>query len=138
MTRDYTSIGNWCIDAHGITASELPDSIAKLRLTTIVRHAGKAPIIQIAKDLAEGLNDLPASQRLAAQETLRSKHGFGFDYFIQKEQLRLAKIAARGKIRNEAEHRAILDALSDTTLDSSLALQLERLLASHVGKWGAA
>jgi len=137
MTRDYTSIGNWCIDAHGITAPELPDSIAKLQLTAIVRHAGKASIIQIAKDLAEGLNDLPTSQRLAAQETLRSKHGFGFDYFIQREQVRLAKILARGKIRDEAEYRAVLDALSDTTLDSSLALQLERLLTSHESESGA-
>jgi hypothetical protein len=138
VNRDYKSIGNWCIDAHGITASELPDSIAKLRLTTIATHAGKASIVQIAKDLAEGLSDLPTPQRLAAQEALRSKHGFGFDYFIQREQLRLVKIVARGKIRNETEHRAVLDALSDRTLDSSLSLQLERLLGSRETSSGAA
>ena len=138
MTRDYTAIGNWCVDALGITAPELPETIAKGRLETIARHSGKPTIIQIAQDLAEGLNDLPDSQKSAALVALRAKHGFGFDYFIQRTQLKLAKIIARGKVRNEAEHRAVIDALSDTTLDSSLALQLNKLLTAHESLSGAA
>ena len=138
MTRDYTSIGNWCIDAHGITASELPERIAHLRLETIAKYIGKPAIVEIALDLAEGLNDLPTSRRSAAQEFLTSRHGFGFDYFIKRDQLRLAKIIARGKVRNEKEHRALLDALSDTTLDRSLAAHLEALLSSHEAGPGAA
>ena len=138
MTRDYIVIGNWCIDAHGITAPELSEKIAQMRLELIIRHAGKPSIIQIAQDLAEGLNDLPVSQRIAAQDALRGKYGFGFDYFIQRGQLKLAKIVARGKIRNETEHRSVIGALSDTTLDSSLVLQLNRLLAAHEGQSGAA
>ena len=131
MTCDYTAIGNWCIDAHGVTAPELPEQIAHVRLETIIRHTGKPTIIQIAHDLAEGLNDLPASQRNAAQDALHGKYGFGFDYFIQRGHLKLAKIIARGNIRNEKEYRSVIDALSDTTLDSSLALQLTRLLTAH-------
>jgi hypothetical protein len=138
MSRDYTSIGNWCIDAHSITASELSERIAQVRLETIAKYAGKPPIVEIAKDLAEGLNDLTGSKRSAAQEFLTSRHGFGFDYFIKRDQLRLAKIIARGKVRNEKEHRAILDALSDTTLDRLLAAQLEALLVSHEAGLGAA
>ena len=138
MTRDYTAIGKWCIDAHGITAMELLEQIAQMRLETINRHIGKPTVIQIAQDLAEGLNDLPARQRDAAQDLLRDKHGFGFDYFIKRGQLKLVKIIARGKIRNEAEHRSVIDALSDTTLDSSLALQLSRLLDTHDSRPGAA
>ena len=136
--RDYTTIGNWCIDAHGITAPELPECIAQLRLETIIKHAGRPTIIQIAQDLAEGLNDLPTSQRLAAQDALCSKYGFGFDYFTQRAQLKLAKIIARGKIRNETEHRTVVDALSDTTISAPMALQLERLLAVHESQSGAA
>jgi hypothetical protein len=131
MTRDYANIGKWCIDAHSVTAPELPERIAQLRLETIIKHSGKPAIVQIAQDLAEGLNDLPASQRQAAQDALLAKHGYGFDYFMQREQLRLAKIIARGKIRNETEHRAVVDALSDTTLDPSVTLQLNRLLIAH-------
>jgi len=138
MNRNYISIGNWCIDAHGITASELPEHISQLILATIAKHTGKPAIVQIAQDLSEGLNDLPTSRRSAAQDFLYSKHGFGFDYFIKRDQLRLAKIIARGKLRSEKEHRFVLDALSDTTLDHSLALQLEELLAFHEGKLGAA
>jgi hypothetical protein len=138
MSRDYTSIGNWCIDAHSITASELSERIAQVRLEMIAKYAGKPPIVEIAKDLAEGLNDLTGSKRSAAQEFLTSRHGFGFDYFIKRDQLRLAKIIARGKVRNEKEHRAILDALSDTTLDRLLAAQLEALLVSHEAGLGAA
>lgn len=138
MTRDYISIGNWCIDAHGVTAAELPEEIARSRLATINRHTGKSTIIQIAEDLSEGLSDLPSSQRLAAQDALRAKHGFGFDYFINRQQRKLVKIIARGKIRNETEHRAILDALSDTTLEPALASQLNALLISRESELEAA
>jgi hypothetical protein len=138
MNRDYTSIGNWCVDAHAVTAADLSERIAQLQLATIIKHIGKPAIVQIARDLAVGLNDLPASQRSAAQEALRSKHGFGFDYFIKNGQLRLAKIVARGKVRTENEHRAILDALSDTSLDVSLGAQLQELLVSYESGLGAA
>lgn len=138
MNRDYTTIGNWCIDAQSVTAPELPEKIAEMRFEVIRRHVGKPTIIQIAQELADGLNDLPTSQRLAAQDALHRKYGFGFDYFIKNAQLRIAKIVARGKIRNEKEHRAIVDALSDTTLDSSFALHLERLLFKYENPPGAA
>ncbi len=138
MSRDYGTIGHWCIDAHSITAPELPERIAALRLELIVQHAGRPAIVEIAKDLAEGLNDLPADERSAAQEFLLSKHGFGFDYFIKSDLLRLAKIIARGKVRNEKKHRAIACALSYTTLDPQLAAQLQALLISHEARLGAA
>jgi hypothetical protein len=48
MTRVYTSIGNWCIDAHGVTASELPQNVAELRRAAIARFTGKPAIIEIA------------------------------------------------------------------------------------------
>ena len=138
MDRDYVTIGDWCVDAHSVTAAELPERIAEMVLDTIARHTGKATIIEVAKVLAEGLNDLPERQRSAANEVLRAKYGFGFDYFIKGELLRLAKIVARGKVRNEKEHRAVLDALSDTTLDPQLASQLQHLLAAHESNLGAA
>jgi hypothetical protein len=138
MNRDYVTIGNWCVDAHSVTAAELPERIAEMVLETIARHTGKPAIVEIAKDLAEGLNDLPERQRSAANEALRAKYGFGFDYFIKGERLRLVKIIARGKVRNEKEHRAILDALSDTALDPQLASQLQHLLVAHESKLGAA
>ena len=138
MNRDYTAIGAWCIDAHNVTAADLPENVARLRLATITAYIGKPSIIGIAKDLSEGLDFLPDRDRSAAQDFLRSKHGFGFDYFIASGQLKLAKIIARGIVRNENEHRMIVDALSDTTIDSTMAAQLERVLATHESQSGAA
>jgi hypothetical protein len=97
MTRDYTAIGNWCVDAHSLTASELPENVARYRVAAIQKFIGKPGIVEIARDLAEGLNCLPPSQGTAAQNFLVSKHGFGFDYFIGRDLLKLAKIVARGK-----------------------------------------
>ena len=138
MNRDYTVIGNWCIDAHNVTAADIPEKVASLRLAAITAHIGKPSIIGIAKDLSEGLDSLSTERRISAQASLRSKHGFGFDYFIQQGQFKLAKIIARGKVRNENEQRIIIDALTDTTLDASLSTQLERLLAVHESTSSAA
>ena len=138
MNRDYIAIGHWCIDAHNVTAPEIPEKVAQLRLAAITAHIGKSSIIGIAKELSEGLDSLSADRRGSAQNFLVSKHGFGFDYFMQQGQLKLARIIARGKVRNENEHRMIIDALSDTTIDSSLSAQLEKLLAAHESKSSAA
>ena len=131
MKWDYSAIGDWCVDAHHMTASELPERVACLQLDTIRKHAGRPTIVEIAKDLAEGLDWLPAERRLAAQQMLQERHGFGFDMFRNRERLRLTRLLARGRIRTEAEYRAVLDALSDTTIDPTTARALRDLLALH-------
>ena len=138
MNRDYATIGNWCLHAHGILASDLSAKLAQMRLEIISRHAGKPTIVDVAKDLAEGLSELPEQRRSAAQVELRAQHGFGYDYFNDLKLLRLAKILARGKVRGEREHMAVIDALSDTRLDYQLVSDLRRLLVSYEGRLGAA
>lgn len=131
MKRDYKAIGDWCLDAHHVTATELPESVACLRLETIRKHSGRPTIVEVAKDLAEGLDWLPAERRLAVQQMLQERHGFGFDMFRDRERLRITKLLGRGRIRTEAEYRTVLDALSDTTIDPSTARALRDLLALH-------
>lgn len=131
MKRDYKAIGDWCVDAHHVTATELPESVACLQLETIRKHSGRPTIVEVARDLAEGLDWLPAERRLAAQQMLQERHGFGFDMFRDRERLRITKLLGRGRIRSEAEYRTVLDALSDTTIDPSTARALRDVLALH-------
>jgi hypothetical protein len=136
-TRDYAAIGAWCTDAHAVVAADLPAQVATLVADTIQRFSGKAPILDVARDLAEGLSHLPAQRREAANALLKAKHGFGYEYFTGRAQSRLVQIVARGLVRTEKEHRMALDALSDTTLDPELVAALQRLVLERERQLGA-
>lgn len=48
MKRDYKAIGDWCVDAHYVTATELPESVACLQLETIRMHSGRPTAARLA------------------------------------------------------------------------------------------
>ena len=126
--RDLETIGAWCRDAHAELAGDLPPEVAALRAETINRFTGRAPIVEVARDLAEGLSHLPRARGDQANAKLKSKYGFGFEYFISASQKQLVKVLGRGSIRTEAEHQMALDALSDLTLEPGLRAELQSLV----------
>lgn len=136
--RDYLAISAWCEDAHRFLADDLSPQIAAMVAATIRLNSGKAAIVEVASDLAEGLSGLPQSLRELANEQLIERHGFGFEYFTRRGQKSLLRIVGRGVLRTEKEHRAALDALSDTTIApdmrdalETLVLERERQLREH-------
>ncbi|MGY1426504.1 hypothetical protein [Lysobacter sp. A289] len=135
--RNYDAIGAWCKDAHSILAIDLPEPIAALRSEIIQRYSGRPPILDVARDLAEGLSHLPSEVRASANDFLKTKHGFGDEYFTDRTRSRLNRILARGIIRTEKEHRMVADALTDTTLDPGLGAALSQLVLERERQMGA-
>jgi hypothetical protein len=135
--KDYAAIRLWCLDALASLAPDLPAEFVGRRTDTIERHGKKASILEVAKDLAEGLSHLPNNRRLAANEGLKNRHGFGFDYFTGRNEKHLARMIANGAIQTDAEYRAALDALSDTTIEPSLASKLQELVLERERQLGA-
>lgn len=125
----------WC--QHAITVlveAGLTEQTAKLMRVAISRCSGKVKLYEVANELSDALNDLPSSNKVAAQESLRAIYGFGFDIFIEEKGKRLLSIIRRGRVRDESELRVLNDFAADTTIGMEVARVIDELIANYSPK----
>lgn len=127
---DYATLEAWCQDAITILAATgVPEKIVGMQRSAVVRSSGASALYEIADTLAEGLSFLPDEVREVARQELASRHGFGFELFVDKKLKKVKSILKRGRIRSEAEFRVLSEFASDTEHGGVLLDAAEVLLA---------
>ncbi|HGM6770454.1 hypothetical protein U4I66_08725 [Stenotrophomonas maltophilia] len=129
---DLEVLEKWCQD--GITMLSAPGDVphvVELRRKTVAHFSRSPKLYELAKDIAEGLNDLPEDSRRAAKDYLISAYGFSFEFFMDRKLAKVREILKRGKIRSAAEFRALSDFAADVEVEEGLARDAELLLASY-------
>ncbi|QDY51106.1 hypothetical protein DUW70_22570 [Stenotrophomonas maltophilia] len=132
MTMDLEILEKWCQD--GITMLSSPDEVphvVELQRRTVAHFSRSPKLYELAKDIAEGLNDLPEDSRQTAKEYLISTYGFSFDFFVDRNLAKIREILKRGKIRSAAEFRVLSDFAASTEIERGLAQDAESLLAGY-------
>ena len=112
----------------------LRSDFAEMQRNTIRAHAGKPrQLLEIAAGLSEDIADVSDEVAQLADDALIERYGFGISHFLDARTRRVMGALVENRIRNERQHRDILDMLADTTLEPGMRSKLESLMATHMG-----
>jgi hypothetical protein len=126
----------WCLAAIVfLEASGLPPKFAEMRRSTVRAHAAKPKqLLEIAANLSEDIADVSEEVAQLSDDASIERYGFGISHFLDAKVRRVMGALVENRIRNERQHRDILDMLADTTLEPGMRSKLETLMAAHI--WG--
>src|SRR4249919_1400997 len=125
----------WCLAAIAfLEVAGLRPDFAEMRRDVVRANAGKAKLLlQVAADLSEAIADVSEEFARMADSALIERYGFGIRHFLDAKARRVMGALVENRIRNERQHRDILDMLADTTLEPDMRSKLESLMAAHMG-----
>jgi len=126
----------WCMAAIiFLEAAGLRPDFAEMRRDVVRANAGKPKrLLHVAADLSEAIADVSEEVAQLADDALIERYGFGISHFLDAKARRVMGALVENRIRNERQHRDVLDMLADTTLAPGMRLKLEALMAAHMGR----
>lgn len=126
-----STVEAWCRELVLKNPACLPSSLVQMHLKVLDNISGSRRVVDMAKELAGTLVDMPYDQRSALDESLVQKFGFGLDFFMDKRLVKLRAVLSRGKIATESEFRLLDEFVSDVESPEAVRVVAEDILAAY-------
>ena len=130
----------WCLAVLDHDAVEQGNGrISQQKREAFLRHCHDRRMLwMMARDLAEGIEDLAPHDRDAFSAMLAREHGVDHRMIVQHGRRKVLQVLERGRVKNEDELRRLIAFASDQGNPGDLREQCDVLVAAYHAGGGAA